>query len=155
MSDYIKELRKLVGHRNLIICGASVLLENYWGEVLLQLRTDNNTWCSCGGAVELGETVEETAARELFEETGLIADELELFKVFSGKELHYIYPNGDEVSVVDIVFICRKYHGDLKADPKEVKELRFFSLDEIPENISPPVKGVIKAYIEMRKGLHK
>jgi 8-oxo-dGTP pyrophosphatase MutT (NUDIX family) len=154
MTDYIKDMRKLIGHKTLLLCGASVLLENDRGEVLLQLRADNNCWCSCGGAVEPDEVVEEAAARELYEETGLIADELELFKVFSGKELHYIYPSGDEVSVVDIVFICRRYHGEIKADPKEVKTLNFFNIDEKPDNISPPVRPVIKAYIEMRKGLH-
>ena len=42
--------------------------------------------------------------RELFEETGLIAHDLELFGVFSGKDLHYIYPNGDEVLSQDYDF---------------------------------------------------
>jgi hypothetical protein len=38
---------------------------------------------------------------------------------------------------VDIVFICRRYHGEMKADPKEVKTLKFFNIDEIPDNITP------------------
>ena len=69
---------------------------------------------------------------------GLTANSLELFGVFSGKELHYIYPNGDEVSNVDIVYICRDYTGTLKKQKDEVKELRFFALDEIPEKLSLP-----------------
>jgi hypothetical protein len=42
MADYIKEIRKLIGHKTLLLCGASVIVENEKGEILLQLRTDNN-----------------------------------------------------------------------------------------------------------------
>lgn len=67
---YIMELRKIVGKRPLIMAGAAVLLINEKNELLLQLRQDNNCWGLAGGALELGETLEQTAMRELFEETG-------------------------------------------------------------------------------------
>lgn len=152
MTEYMKFLREHVGHAPLILCGASVIVENARGEILLQLRSDNGCWGYAGGAVELGESVEETAKRELLEETGLIADELVLFSVFSGKELRYTYPNGDEVYNVDIVFICRKYRGELKIDGKEVKKLAFFGIDSLPDNISPPVALPLKKYAEARAG---
>ena len=107
MSNYIMDLRKIVGHRPLLQVGAGVIVEDALGRVLLQLRSDNHCWGYAGGSVELDEVVEEAAKRELFEETGLVANELSLFGVFSGKETHYIYPNGDEVSNIDIVFICK------------------------------------------------
>ena len=81
---------------------------------MVQKRADNHLWGYAGGSVELDEKVEDAAKRELFEETGLIANSLELFGVFSGKELHYIYPNGDEVSNIDVVYVCRDYCGELK-----------------------------------------
>lgn len=148
MSGYIKNMRKLVGHAPILQCGASVIVENEKGEVLLQLRKDNLCWGYAGGSVELDEVVEEAAARELFEETGLVAKSLELFGVFSGVDMHYIYPNGDEVSNVDIVFICREYSGEMKLQPEEVLELKFFSLGSIPDNISPPIVRVVQKYIE-------
>ena len=40
-----------------------------------------------GGSVNINEVVEEAAKRELLEETGIVANALELFGVFSGKEL--------------------------------------------------------------------
>ena len=103
-----------------------------------------------GRAVELDEVVEDAAKRELFEETGLIAKKLELFGVFSGKETHYVYPNGDEVSNVDIVFICKEYSGELRRQESEVDELRFFSVEEIPENISPPIQVPLRKWIEKK-----
>ena len=139
MSNYILDLRKVVGHRTLIQVGAGIIVEDEQGRVLLQLRADNHCWSYCVGSMEIDEEAEETARRELLEETGLIAEELELFGVFSGPDYHYVYPNGDEVSNVDIVFLCRKYSGSLKCQDGEVDDLRFFSPDEIPENLSPPI----------------
>ena len=89
--------------------------------------------------------------RELFEETGLIADEMEFFMVNSGPEVHYIYPNGDEVYNVEIIYLCRKYHGEIKKQEEEVEELRFFALDDIPENISEPIRPVVREYIKRRR----
>jgi mutator protein MutT len=151
MSSYIMELRKLVGHRTLLQCAGSIIIENENGEVLLGKRTDNHMWAYAGGSIELDETVEECAKRELFEEMGLIADEMELFMINSGPKTHYTYPNGDEVSNVEIIYICRKYHGEIKMQVEEMEELRFFALEEIPENISTPTKPVMDRYIQMRK----
>lgn len=140
---YIMDLRKEVGHRTLLQVGASVIVEDNEGRVLLQLRTDNHCWGYAGGSVDLDEVVEEAAKRELFEETGLVAEKLELFGVYSGPETHYIYPNGDEVSNVDLVFLCKEYSGILKCQEDEVSELRFFRAEEMPENISPPIRAAL------------
>ena len=148
---YILDLRKIVGHRPLIQVGASVIVEDPQGRVLLQLRSDNHCWGTCGGSIEIDERVEDAAKRELFEETGLIAKELALFGVWSGPELHYVYPNGDEVSNIDIVFLCRKFSGELKPQAAEVEQLRFFSVDEIPENLSPPIRPVVEQWVRTKK----
>ena len=148
---YVSELRKYVGHSPIVHTCASVIVENEKGQVLLQKRADNGMWGYCGGSVELFERVEDAAKRELFEETGLYAEELILFGVFSGEEQHYIYPNGDEVSTIDIVYICRRYSGTLCCQEGEVTELVFFDTEHLPEDISPPVRSPPNAYIEMKK----
>lgn len=50
MTSYIRELRRLVGSRPLIACGACVVLQDSEGRILLQYRADNGTW-GCRGAV--------------------------------------------------------------------------------------------------------
>lgn len=150
MAAYILDLRKIVGHRPLIQTGASVLVEDSEGRVLLQLRHDNHCWGYPGGSMEIDEELEDTARRELLEETGIVAEELELFGVFSGKALHYIYPNGDEVSNVDIVYLCKKYSGTLKCQEGEVDELRFFAASEIPDNITEPERVALSKWVESK-----
>ncbi|WP_317949722.1 NUDIX domain-containing protein, partial [Rossellomorea marisflavi] len=53
--DHIKELRKRVGHRPLILAGAVVIILNQHKEILLQQRTDDD-WGLPGGLLELGES---------------------------------------------------------------------------------------------------
>lgn len=150
MSGYIMELRKVVGHRTLIQCGAGVIITNARGEILLGRRTDNHLWGYFGGSVEIDEKIEDCAARELLEETGLIADELAFFAVNSGAEHHYVYPNGDEVSNIELLYICTRWHGEMKPQAEEFEELRFFAPDEIDiETISPPLRPALKKYFDI------
>lgn len=146
MSDYILDLRKIVGHRPLLQVGASVIVVDSADRILLQRRADNHLWGYAGGSVELDEEVEQAARRELQEETGLIAGEMTLFGVFSGKETHYVYPNGDEVSNVDVVYVCRDYCGELCPQEGEVEQLAFFAPDQLPEEISPPVEKPLRQF---------
>lgn len=151
MSSYIMDLRKIVGHRPLLQVGASVIVEDAQGRILLQKRADNGCWGYAGGSVELDEPVEEAARRELLEETGLTALALEPFGIFSGPETHYIYPNGDEVSNVEIVYLCREYSGELRCQAEEVDDLRFFTAEELPENISPPIRRGVEKWAALHR----
>ena len=149
MTGYIAEMRKLVGHRTIMQCAVSIICVDEQNRILMGKRSDNHKWGYSGGAIEIDEKVEDCAKRELYEEMGLIADELEFFCVNSGPEAHYIYPNGDEVSNFEIVYICRKWHGELKATDGEMEELRFFSKDEIDlSEISPPIRHVVFDFLE-------
>lgn len=142
------DLRKVVGSRPLIMVGASVILLDSSNRLLLQLRTDNNAWGLPGGSLEMGENLVEVAKRELYEETGLIANKLEFLNMFSGKEFYYKYPHGDEVYNVISTYICTDYIGDLKMDESEAKELCFFHLDRLPSTISLPDFPIITQFIE-------
>ena len=141
-------LRKLVGSRPLIMVGACVIVLNKDNRILLQLRKDNNCWGLAGGSLEMGESLEQVAKRELLEETGLIANKLELFNVYSGEKLYYKYPHGDEVYNVVTAYICKDYEGLLNKEESEVQELYFFHFNKLPSNISPPDLPIIMDYLQ-------
>ena len=152
MTGYMAEMRRLVGHRAIIQCAASVIVIDDEGRLLLGKRTDNHLWGYSGGAVEIDEPAEDCARRELREEMGLTAEELVFFCVNSGPEAHYIYPNGDEVSNFEIVYLCRSYSGALTPADGEMEALRFFRLEEIDlDMISPPIRPVIRRYLEQNR----
>ena len=147
MTSYVKTMREKIGHDMLILAGAGVLPYKD-GRVLLQKRRDNGCWAINGGCMEVGETAEATAKRELFEETGLVAKTLELVGVFSGEDMLYTYPNGDKVCVVAIQYACRDFGGELSPQVEEVAELRWFEINNLPENINPPDIRPINAIVE-------
>lgn len=155
MSDYIGELRKLVGTSPIIMCGANVIIIDNSDRILLQHRVDNDSWSLPGGAMEIGESFEETAIREANEEVGLICNTLKLFNVYSGEEFYYKYPNGDEVYNVTATYICRDFSGQIEVDEDEGKDARFFDIDDIPEKISPPVRVIIEEFIWAYKNKEK
>lgn len=156
MTGYIAEMRKIVGHKTIIQCAASIICVDKDGRILLGKRSDNKKWEYSGGAVEIDEYVEDCAKRELFEEMGLVAEELEFFFVNSGPEAHYIYPNGDEVSNFEVIYLCSKWHGEPKSLDGEMLDLRFFACDEIDlSEISPPIRRVVEKYITGCKKLTK
>jgi len=125
--------------------GAAILIQDDQNRLLLLKRSDTGCWGPPGGAVELGEVVEEAARREALEETGLQVETMSLFGVFSGPELYYKYPNGDEVYNVTIMYLSRDVTGNIHLNGEHT-EWRWFIIDEIPENISPPIIPVIEQF---------
>ena len=128
---YIGEMRKHIGHAPMLTAGATVaVLKN--GKLLMNLRADTNTWGIPGGAMELGETLEETAARELKEETDLTAEGFTLLHLFSGRDFYFQYPNGDELWSVVALYLAEGVTGELRIADGESRALRYFGKEELP-----------------------
>lgn len=144
---YIMNLRKYVGHEPLIGVGATTLVFNDKNELLLNLRTDTNTWGIPGGSMELNETIEETAIRELKEEAGISADKLELVSVLSGKDYYFEYPNGDKMCTVIILFKVLNYTGNIKVSDNESKQLKFFAFNDLP-NMESRANAIIDKILD-------
>ena len=145
--DYLNYLRQYVGHQPLLMVGATTLIVDARNRLLLLKRSDSGRWGPPGGAVEPGEEIETAARREVREETGLDIGGMNLFGVFSGPGQYYKYPNGDEVFNVTIVYLCETTASEI-ALSDEHTEWHWFSIHEIPEDISPPIIPVIAKYVE-------
>lgn len=147
MSDYIKTMRQMIGHETLFTVGCGAIIEDQERRILLQRRKDQNNWCVPGGVMEINETFEETVKREVLEESGLMLDKLDLFGIYSGGEIKE-YPNGDKVYSVQIIFICKVYHGQLKQVGEESLDHRFFHRTELPQPLNPHQASFILDWAE-------
>ncbi|MCC7359427.1 MAG: NUDIX domain-containing protein [Anaerolineales bacterium] len=123
-------LRPILGPAPLVWPGAGAIVFDDQGRLLLQQRADNGLWTPPGGALDLGESLARTAQRECEEETGLRVAPTALLGVEAGRRV--VYPNGDELSVVQAVFACRVIGGALRPDGSEVADLGYFAADALP-----------------------
>ncbi|MBU5352766.1 NUDIX domain-containing protein [Paenibacillus barcinonensis] len=144
---YIETLRGLVGNIPLILVRPSVLIVNDQREVLL-VKYRDHTWGVPGGMMELGESVEECARREVREEIGIELKQLQLYGVFSGEQLYTQLKNGDQYYNVVIGYICSQYEGELQPDGIEVFEAKFYNPKTLPDSTDPYLKRIIQENIQ-------
>lgn len=119
--------------------GAAAIIVNKKGQILMQSRADRDKWGLPGGCQELGESFKDTIIREVKEETNLdvFESDLELVDIVSGASRRNDYPNGDVVINNTALYCIRNYSGELKWDA-ESKNMKFFDLDNLPENQNDP-----------------
>jgi len=145
---YIEELRELVGHRPVIFVGSVTIIVDEMGRLLLQQRRfPNGAWGITGGLMELGESTEDVARREVYEETGLCVNELHLINVYSGPQNYIKAENGDEFYVVTIAYYSKGYEGEFNIDKSESINFEFFYPDELPSNIVKSHKVILDEFL--------
>ena len=152
-SDYIKELRSKIGHMA-IFSPVVTLIVYKDGKILLQKREDNGCWAIHGGGIEPGEKYMDALKREIKEELNIIPKNPILLGIYSGEELFNTYPNGDKVYVLNHVFFCDEYDGEINFNDGEVKELKWFDLKELPDNlfkVNKPIINDIQKFIDSGK----
>lgn len=140
--DYISYIRSKVGHDKIFINCVAAAIMNDEGEVLLQRRSDRNTWGFPGGVMELGESFISSLKREITEETGLVVEVENLIGVYSN--YYDKYPNGDEAQPILLFFLCKKIKGKLSIDNDETLELKYFNRDTKPNLVNKQHNDMFK-----------
>ena len=149
--DNERYIRSIVGH--IPLHRPVVVLVIYKdNKVLLQKREDNGMWALHGGGMDIGETYLQTLKREIKEELNIEPINPKLLGIFSGKKLYHRYEKSkDEVYVLSHAFICNDYSGEINFIDGEVKELKWFDIDNLPDNIfhlNKPVLEGLKKYLQ-------
>lgn len=126
--------------------GIGVMIQNKKSEVLLGLRQGSHgagEWSFPGGHLEFGETILETAKREVKEETGLSVEEFELISV--ADEMRYIKTDGKHY--LNIGIKAKFKSGEPKVlEPEKLKEWRWFNLDNLPDKLFEGTELTIKNF---------
>ncbi|OFX24789.1 MAG: NUDIX hydrolase [Bacteroidetes bacterium GWA2_31_9] len=86
-----------------------------------------NHWALPGGFMDMDETIENAASRELLEETGLIIENLKQFKTYSSINRD---PRGRTVSVIFYGFVDENQLPKAGDDATEVK---WFNINDLPK----------------------
>ena len=112
-------------------------------EILLIKRRNipfKNSWALPGGYLEYNEKTEDAVIREIFEETGLVTEIINLIGVYSDPKRD---PRGHTVS---IIYELRIIKGKLESGD-DASDVNFFNLNNLPDNLSFDHKKIIKDYI--------
>jgi ADP-ribose pyrophosphatase YjhB (NUDIX family) len=105
------------------------------GRILLQCRADFGKWGLPGGSIEVGETFDQTAIREVKEESGYDVKVERLVGIYSRPDqTTTTYPDGNTVHYVSVVLACRLVGGTKKIDPEESRDAKFFAPADLPHD---------------------
>jgi 8-oxo-dGTP pyrophosphatase MutT (NUDIX family) len=129
--SYLGRVRASIGDSDTILfVGARGVVIDDLGRLLLIQRSDNFRWAIPAGAMELGESMEDCAVREVWEETGLRATSLTPFAFYSA----YTYTNdyGHTYQQILMSFRINTWEGELVKQTEESVDAGFFPLDALP-----------------------
>jgi 8-oxo-dGTP pyrophosphatase MutT (NUDIX family) len=137
--SYVGRLRALAGDRTLMFVGARAVLLDTAGHLLLIQRSDNRKWAMPAGAMELGESIADCVAREVWEETGLRARALTPFALQTGPAYTITNMYGDTYQLFTVVFRVDEWDGDLATVTDETTDAAFFPVDALPAPLAASV----------------
>jgi ADP-ribose pyrophosphatase YjhB (NUDIX family) len=127
--DFILELRKKVGHAPLWLTGVTAVVFRD-DDVLLARRADNAEWTPVTGILDPGEQPADAAAREVLEETDIVAEVERLAWVHTLALM--TYPNGDQAQYLDLTFRCRWISGKPHPADGENTHVAWFPVTALP-----------------------
>ncbi|MCY0904923.1 NUDIX hydrolase [Arthrobacter sp. H14-L1] len=127
---FVLALRQKIGHDLLWLPGVTAVVFDDAGKVLLGQRADTGDWTLITGMLDPGEEPAVGAAREVLEETGVVARMEGLVAVHSQEPI--TFPNGDRCQFMNLIFKAHSVSGVARVNDDESVAVGWFGLDELP-----------------------
>lgn len=117
--------------------------------ILLEKRSDCGLWGLPGGRIEAGESIKDSAIREVQEETGLEIEVVKLLGVYSSPAERIVTYPDNVVQLIDIILFGIILSGTLSCST-ESEALKFFELNTLPpeSEIVLPARAPIRDYFQ-------
>ena len=117
-----------------LVPAAAVFVQDDEARVLLVQRSDNQLWALPGGVMEIGETLGETAEREVLEETGYDVRVVDVIGVYSDPRFVIAYADGEVRQQFAVTFRALLVSGSTRPSDESpaVDWVDPVALDELP-----------------------
>jgi ADP-ribose pyrophosphatase YjhB (NUDIX family) len=115
---------------NSLVVGSSAIVMDGRNRILLQRRSDSGNWALPGGTMDIGETLAESAIREVREETGFDVQIERIVGVYSDPSHVFAYDDGEIRQEFSICLACTIEGGSLRVS-SESTAVEFFALEDI------------------------
>lgn len=136
---------------NSLVPSASVIAPNEEGKILLQKRSDTGVWALPGGAMEIGETLGQTAIRETKEETGLDVELEYIVGIYTNPHHVVAFSTGEVRQQFSLCFAAHLVGGEIRVSD-ESTDVGFFSPEEIENlHMHPSIRLRIQHFLEHRE----
>jgi 8-oxo-dGTP pyrophosphatase MutT (NUDIX family) len=134
---------------NSIVPSANAVVTDDEGRILMIRRSDNGNWAVPGGAMDMGESIAQTAIRETLEETGIHCEITGLVGIYTDPRHVIHYTSNDEVrQEFSIVFTARYLSGD-PTPSDESREVVWVSRDRVSDlKMDRSMRHRIDAYLQ-------
>jgi 8-oxo-dGTP pyrophosphatase MutT (NUDIX family) len=129
--EFVTRIRSKLGHDPLPLPGVTAVVRHDDGRILLVRRADNHRWTLVTGCLEPPEQPATAVIREVWEETGVVAEVQTLLRVESMDLI--TFPNSDQVYMLDLAFGCRAVGGEPRVNDDESIDAGWFELDRLPD----------------------
>ena len=101
---------------NSVVPSTTAIVADGQGRIALVKRKDNELWALPGGGMELGESIEQGAVREVKEETGLDVEVDGLVGVYTNPHHVMAYDDGEVRQQFSLCFTTKLLGGELQFD---------------------------------------
>jgi ADP-ribose pyrophosphatase YjhB (NUDIX family) len=135
---------------NSVVPSTTAVVTDHQDRIVLIRRRDNDLWALPGGGMELGESIVDTAVREVKEESGLDVEVTGLIGVYTNPYHVMAYTDGEVRQQFSLCFTTRLVGGDILIDPESTDIACTNPQDISALNMHPSMRLRIQHYLEHR-----